>query len=329
MNFITYKRNVCQVKKMDTVLVTGSFGNIGTCIVKTLLEHKYQVVAYDLKTPRTESVSKQFKSSITTYWGDITDTKSIQDVLKEDIDAVIHLAFVIPPLTEKNPDIAEKVNIKGTKNLIYALTQDTFQGPVVFTSSVSVFGITQHEPPPVTRDHHVIATDMYTAHKIECESMFKKSMLDWRILRYSAVLTRPDLSNKDQLSHVFQIPVTTRVEPVHVKDAAFATVNALKKASKKVFIIAGGPKAQTLWGTFLVKTLEPYIGAVSPDALPAEKFLKTPYYLDWYDTTDSQKILHYQNHTLEDYIQDIYADLGMKRVFFKFLRPLIKWKIFH
>ena len=129
---------------------------------------------------------------------------------------------------------------------------------------------------------------------------------------------------------VFQIPLDTRVEPVHVKDAAAATVNALtsKKASRRVLIIAGGPQNQIYWKDFLVKTFQLFLGKITPDDLPQERFSKKPYYLDWYDTTASQEILQYQHHTLEDYIQDSYHLLGMKRIVFRFLRPLIRKKIF-
>ncbi|MBU7044981.1 MAG: SDR family NAD(P)-dependent oxidoreductase [Theionarchaea archaeon] len=313
---------------MTTVLVTGAFGSIGSFTTKKLLELNYNVVAFDLLTPKTEKISRQFKNIII-YWGDITNKESLKKVLeKEPIDGVIHLAFIIPPLTEKL-EIAEKVNIGGTQTLITLLEESQFQGPLVFSSSVSVFGETSRETPPISSDHPVKATDVYTEHKIRCETMLKESALDWRILRYSGVIV-PGLFDTNELEVAFQIPLDTRVEPVHVEDVATATVNALfsKKASRRILIIAGGPKNQVYWKDFLVKTFQLYIGEITVDDLPQEKFSKKPYYLDWYDTITSQEILEYQNHTIEDYIQDSYNLLGMKKVLFRLLRPLIKRKIF-
>jgi nucleoside-diphosphate-sugar epimerase len=314
---------------VTTVLVTGSFGNVGSYVVRRLLKLHYDVIAYDLRTPATEKVSHQFKT-VTPYWGDITDGESLQRVFEnEHIDSIIHLAFKIPPFTEKQPDVAEKVNVGGTETLINTSMHARFQGPVVFSSSVSVFGITNKETPPVTVNHPVQATDTYTRHKLQCETLFKKSTLDWRILRYSGVVAPGGLSSTDQLEVAFRIPLATRVEPVHVKDVATATVNALVKdeASKTVFIIAGGLENQVYWKHFFVKALEPFIGRVTPDDLPSEKFSKEPYYLDWYDTAESQQVLQYQHHTIDDYVQDIYDTLGVKRVLFRFLRPFIRKKI--
>jgi UDP-glucose 4-epimerase len=313
---------------MTTILVTGAFGSIGSFITKKLLELNYHVVAFDLLTPKTEKISHQFKN-IKIYWGDITNNESLKKVLeKEPIDGVIHLAFIIPPFTEKL-EIAEKVNIGGTQTLINLLEQSQFQGPLVFASSVSVFGETRRETPPISSDHPVKATDVYTDHKIRCETMLRESVLDWRILRYSGVIV-PGLFDTSELEVAFQIPLDTRVEPVHVEDVATATVNALfsNKASKRMLIIAGGPKNQVHWKDFLVKTFQVYMGEITVDDLPKEKFSEKPYYLDWYDTTTSQEILQYQHHTIEDYIQDSYNLLGMKKVLFRLLRPLIKKKIF-
>ena len=314
---------------MTTILVTGAFGNIGRYITKKLAELNYHVLPYDCKTKKTEKVSRQFKHETRICWGDITDSETLNRLDKELIDGVIHLAFVIPPLTELHPGRAEKVNVCGTRTLINFLTERRFQGPVVFASSTSVFGYTQDEPPPVTVDHPVHATDAYTTHKIQCEKMFQESDLDWRIVRYSAVTIPAQQASKDDLDVVFRIPLATRVEPVHVEDVATATVNALieEKASQKVLIIAGGPKNRTYWKDYFVKLIEPYVGKVAPDDLPQEKFFTDPYYLDWYDTTASQKILQYQHHTLDTYLQESYDALGMKRVIFWLMRPLAKREI--
>jgi hypothetical protein len=42
---------------------------------------------------------------------------------------------------------------------------------------------------------------------------------------------------------------------------------------------------------------------------PARKFSKKPYYLDWYKSGKSQKLLHFQGKTFTDYLQDYTREL--------------------
>jgi hypothetical protein len=50
------------------------------------------------------------------------------------------------------------------------------------------------------------------------------------------------------------------------------------------------------------------------------------YFEDWVDTSESQRVLSYQNHTLEQYYRDIRVT-GAKRLMMKVLGPMIKKKI--
>lgn len=314
---------------MSTILVTGSFGNVGFYVVKKLLERNYQVVAFDRKVKKTEKTSRKVRNEVRIHWGDITDKESLRKLRVEDMDGVIHLSFIIPPLSEKNPEIAEKVNVEGTRSLIRLLTDKEFQGPLVFASSASVFGKTAHEAPPITVGHPVEATDTYTQHKITCENMVRESGLDWRILRYSVVMIPAQQASMDEMKVVLSIPLTNRVEPVHVEDVATATVGALaaKRASRRVLIVAGGPRNQLYWSDYISTLLEPYIGKVTREDLSKGRFSTTPYYLDWYDTADSQEILQYQHHTVETYVRDSYEALGMKGAVFRLIKPITRWKI--
>ena len=45
---------------------------------------------------------------------------------------------------------------------------------------------------------------------------------------------------------------------------------------------------------------------------PEEKFAKEPYPLDWYDTSESGKLLDYQCHTYTDYLNDFSTQLSQR-----------------
>ena len=59
--------------------------------------------------------------------------------------------------------------------------------------------------------------------------------------------------------------------------------------------------------------------------LPEEAFDSTPFAVDWLDTTESQRLLHYQRRDLDDYIQEMVTLLGYRRYLIQVFRPIVRW----
>ena len=97
------------------VLVTGALGNIGEYTVAALLEEGHEVLAFDLESPRTRKVASGLGSRVRLVWGDITDPAALGAAL-EGVEAVVHLAAHLLP--EKAPELARRVNVDATLNLI-------------------------------------------------------------------------------------------------------------------------------------------------------------------------------------------------------------------
>ena len=102
------------------VLLTGSFGNIGTATIENLLQQGHQVRCFDLKTRVNEEQAIRFQHKIDTMWGDIRNPDDLA-VAVQDRDVVIHLAFIIPITSEIDPEGSRKVNVDGTHNLLNAM----------------------------------------------------------------------------------------------------------------------------------------------------------------------------------------------------------------
>ena len=92
-------------------LLTGAFGNIGESTLLALFEKNYDIRCFDLKIGRNEEIQKKLtkKGQFETIWGDILN-QTIVETTVEDIDCIIHLAGIIPPLSETKPDLAKSVN---------------------------------------------------------------------------------------------------------------------------------------------------------------------------------------------------------------------------
>ena len=199
----------------------------------------------DIRT-RAKAAQAEFRDAAEIAWGDLY---SRDDVARPsaDQDAVIHDAAVIPPQSERKPEVTRRVNVEGTRNIVSACEARPSRPTLVFASSVSLFGRTQHLRPP-RRAHEAIApSDHYSHSKAACEQMIVASDLDWIILRFGAVPPpTPSRKNALGLKEMFAIDPGTQVEYVDCRDAGLARARAVScdEAVRKILLIGGGKSCQ-------------------------------------------------------------------------------------
>src|SRR6185312_14734076 len=119
------------------VLLTGALGNIGLSTMEALLVEGHEVVAFDLESRRARKLAAAFDGRAQFVWGDITRPESIATALRG-VDAVIHLAAIIPPQTDRAPELARKVNLDATRSLIAQMEASATAKRLVFASSQGV-----------------------------------------------------------------------------------------------------------------------------------------------------------------------------------------------
>ncbi len=129
---------------MQTILVTGGAGFIGSHTVKQLLKNDYKVVVFDnLFRGHAEAVP----AGVDFEKVDLLDKKGLNAaVAGYKIDAVIHfaaLAYVGESVTD--PGWYYEVNTAGTVNLLNAVTKAGIN-KVVFSSTCSLYGNAEHIP---------------------------------------------------------------------------------------------------------------------------------------------------------------------------------------
>ncbi|MGK5092467.1 NAD(P)-dependent oxidoreductase [Deltaproteobacteria bacterium TL4] len=287
------------------VLLTGAFGNLGRLTTKELLKQGYTVRCFDIATPANEKAAKAFEKQTEIIWGDICNREQVKKAV-EQMDAVIHNAGMLPPATDKIPEKAKAVNVGGTQNILEAIQASPKNPALIFTSSVSIFGHRQHLPPPRHISEEPMATDNYTAHKIECERIIQESKVKWCIFRIGAALDVGTKKNDlDIVRDMFEVSPENRMEFVHAEDVALALVNAVKaeEAYGKILLIGGGKKCQIRQKDLFGAVLE----TLHIRSFPKEAFGNKEFYTDWMDTEESQRILQYQRHTFEEFRQELLA----------------------
>lgn len=308
------------------VLLTGAFGNIGIYVLKELIKKGHQVRCFDILTKENKKIAKKFKGKAEIFWGDLRSFSDLTMALTGQ-EIIIHLAFIIPPKSESHPDFAWQVNVGGTKNLLEAAKINNGCLPkIIFVSSVAVFGKNTNLSSPRLSSDHICPSDYYTLAKILCEYMVKFSGMTWSIFRFGAVLPSIKLKDiADQFKSMFRIPLNTQVEFLHPKDAGLALANAVSsdKIWGKILLIGGGPHCQ-LYQEEIIKRV---LNTLGIGMFPKKSFSKNPYYTHWMDTSESQKLLKYQNHTFDDFIEELTLSLKWKRPLIKLFRPLIRYWI--
>lgn len=303
------------------VLVTGALGNIGAHTVEMLLQKGHEVTCYDRKSFQQQQVAKRFKKRANIVWGDIRNLQEITPILHEQ-DVIVHLAAILPPATELNPTLASDVNVNGTQQLIKILESAPKSPFLIFASSNSVHGIHADKSTVVKASDPLQATDAYSSQKIECEKLIRNSQLNWVILRISAAIP---LSVTQINPLLFKISLDTRIEFTHPADSALAIANCIgnKAVYGKTFLIGGGPSCQMLYKDMVQQLLD----CVGVGMFPESAFTTKPYYVDWMDTTESQALLHYQQHNFTDLLNDLNQLMGWRKPFVKLFRPLIRQQL--
>ncbi len=294
------------------VLITGGVGSLGMEISKAFLQDGFNVRLLIRNRRYNRRRANKLGGNVEIIYGDVTEPDSVREAL-EGVDAVIHLAGLILPDSERNPDLTYRINVGGTQTVVNMIKEQGKSIPFVYTSSASIFGPTPNATEPLDLDKcEYNPTDIYTKTKVQSEELIKESGIDYIILRLTAVLNF-DLKISQMKDHTFRIPLNNRIEFCHVYNVALAMINAVKNFDKvkgHILTVAGGSSQQMIWGEMLERVL----GTFGLPLPPKSKFAQSPFCLDWYDTSKSQELLDYQKKTMEDYYQEFAA---------QFPRPLI------
>ncbi len=306
---------------MKKILLTGASGNVGYQVLKQLVDkNKYDLTVFDVDNKNTRKKFKPYKDKINIIYGSITDSNLIHNIVK-DFDIVIHLAAIIPPKADKEPELAYQVNFEGTRNIVSAIKQNE-KGFLLFASSVAVYGDRIENPYIRVTDDLNPAEDYYALLKIECEKMIEEADIDHSIFRLTAIMGKPDI---DPL--MFHMPLQTKLEILSSVDAARAFVNAIEHTNElnnKTFNLSGGVNCRTTYKSLLRNMFKIY--GLNIRYLSVLAFADYNFHCGYFlDSDDLENILHFRNETLESYYERLGKETkGIIRFFSRiFSQPIL------
>lgn len=306
------------------VLITGATGNIGIEVLKNLyaLGHEITVLA---RNSKKNSKSLQEFKNIKIIHGDITSQEDVDEACKNQ-DYAIHLAAIIPPLVDEKPELANKVNLEGTRNLINGLEKHSPDCFLIFSSSVTVYG-DRLKTPIISVNDPIQTTkwDKYGQAKIESEKLIQNSKLDWSIFRLSAIM---GIGNHKVSKIIFHVPLDTIMEIATVDDTARAFANIIGKKdqlNKQIFNLGGGENCIITYQEFLNRAFKSF--GLGKAIFPDKTFAEANFHCGKFSDSDElEEILKFRKDTIDSYFKQFKASVPALQRFITIpFGPIVKY----
>ncbi len=329
------------------VLVTGAWGTLGRETVLRLLRSGHHVIALDLPSRSNQRRARQLAvrasdaqtsakagdrpqsegGRLSNVFVDLRDEAALKATLSSlrldgSIDAIVHLAAMLPPHSEVNVARCEEVNVGGTRHLLDIAQAQEGACRFFFASSVSVYG-PEHGDELLGSQDATVATDAYTRTKLAAEQLVRSSGLRWTIARVGVAIAA-----FDSKASVANIRTLLRVHPdvplelVHPRDVATAVHNWLHcdEASEKVLLLGGGPSCRIRTRDLWALTLDAAgIGTLADAELGQER-----YYTGWLDSAPANALLKFQDHGAGEIRAELTRAYAQLRWIIRPLAPLIR-----
>lgn len=250
------------------IAVTGGTGNIGNEVLKAILPLDFVENVHILVRPNKANSKKigefcnGFPKKIKLFIGDMNNKQCLSSLIKE-VDVVINLAAVIPPISDNNPKLAIECNEIGLNNLVDVLESNNPQALFIDMSSVAVYGNRNEKHPFVEVGDPLLISvgDIYALTKVRAEFRVLESKLKkWVILRESAVLHENLMKDNIKDGIMFHTCFNTPLEWISSKDTAVLFKNICIKYHnnelnyqnfyKKVFNVGNKNNRLTGYETF-------------------------------------------------------------------------------
>ncbi len=193
----------------EVVLITGANGEIGHGLIHFLANQNKAIVALDLN-PLDEVLQPLVR-----HWeiGDILNFSRLEKLFEEyHFSVIFHLASILSSKAELNPELAHKINVEGTLNLLRLSEaqsrRDCVPVKFIYPSSIAAYGLpdieTKQAAGKVREDQFTLPTTMYGINKLYCEHLgryysrhYKQlacnassdELLDFRALRFPGLIS--------------------------------------------------------------------------------------------------------------------------------------------
>src|SRR3989441_10426491 len=121
------------------ILITGGAGSVGRSLVARCRADGHTVRVFDL--PVCDFTGLEGAPGIEVVQGDITQMATVTPAV-QGVSAVMHLAAIVPPASERNRERNLAINVDCTINIIRAIEASCRAAELIVSSSVSNYSNT-------------------------------------------------------------------------------------------------------------------------------------------------------------------------------------------
>jgi nucleoside-diphosphate-sugar epimerase len=263
-----------------TLLITGANGEIGHGLICSLAEAgQVRIVALDLHMPDDAVRSRCYR----TVSGDISDVSLLENLSATyDFDSIFHLAALLSTKSERQPALANRVNVDGTLNLLeLGVAQARQQGrdiTFVYPSSIAVYGLSdlaaKQKAGKVREDDWCEPRTMYGINKLYCERLgryyeyFYRQLdvqtspgrLDFRALRFPGLIsavTVPTGGTSDYAPEMLHAAAAGKPYPCFVRPDTRIPFMAMPDAVQALLRLDAAPAASLSRKVYNVGSFNP------------------------------------------------------------------------
>jgi GDP-4-dehydro-6-deoxy-D-mannose reductase len=148
-------------------LITGINGFVGGHLSNLLLKNGFEVYGTDIE-------NKSKVKRVEYFQANIVDKEVTSNLIKKSRpELIFHLAAISSiKICKENPQLAKKVNVIGTANLLSACVKHKINPKILITSSAQVYGIPKYIP--IDESHSANPINEYGKSKLEQEDISLK-----------------------------------------------------------------------------------------------------------------------------------------------------------
>lgn len=309
--------------KVD-ILLTGSSGRLGGRVAEALLKtgnFNLRLLLRDKPTNRAlaDRLALLYKDKVEVMFGDVTSETDCKNAI-EGVKYVLHFAGIMPPKSSHYPDICERTNYFGTKNLVDAIIQNGKKDEIRFVEmgSVTEYGNRNYLHPWTRLGDPLIPSyfDCYALSKLRAERYIVESGLKYFVaLRVVGILHDDIVKDNLQDGLFLQTPPNAPVQFVLSDDLVEMFKNLLLfdkngtlpyKFWRRIYNIGGGEDSRFTGYELFQKGLALF--SMCTDKVIKPKWLPfRNYFTSWYiDSDDINGYLKVKYSSVDNFFNKLY-----------------------
>lgn len=306
-----------------TAALTGVTGNMGMEALRELLalpdvKLRLLVLPGDRRLSEVKSLCKNYGERVEYVFGGLSEREACEKLVSG-ADYVVNMASVIPPLSDRRPDLAVECNERGVECLCTAIETQKRQPRLIHISTVALYGHRTASHPWGRVGDPLIPSpfDAYALTKMRGERRVLESDIEkWVVLRQTAMLHKRLLRGNLSDGLLFHTAFNAPLEWVTAENSGRLIANILREDVERggeleerfwnrVFNIGGGAENRAT-GYDVLKDGFSLIGGGPRDFFePNFNALRNFHGVWFYDGDALQNLFHYQTQTTADYWAEV------------------------